>query len=109
LNREPPTGEQVSDLKSAAERPLGRSGVSVPALGVGTNRWNASKSNQARLKETLSAALDVGVGFFDTTEVHGFSRSEAALGKAARGARLATEARRSRDPDPGGDEARTRP
>jgi aryl-alcohol dehydrogenase-like predicted oxidoreductase len=84
LNWEPPTGEQVSNLKSAAERPLGRSGVSVPALGVGTNRWNAIKSNQARLKETLSAALDVGVGFFDTAEIYGFGRSEAALGKAAR-------------------------
>jgi aryl-alcohol dehydrogenase-like predicted oxidoreductase len=65
-------------------RPLGRSGISVPALGVGTNRWNASASNQARFRDTLAAALDAGMGFFDTAEVYSFGRSETALGQAAR-------------------------
>ena len=69
---------------SGTERPLGRSGVCVPALGVGTNRWNAGEPGQARLNHTLAAALDVGMGFFDTAEVYSFGRSERALGLAAR-------------------------
>jgi aryl-alcohol dehydrogenase-like predicted oxidoreductase len=68
---------------SGTERPLGRSGISVPALGVGTNRWNASGSGEARLRDTLTAALDVGMGFFDTAEVYSAGRSEVALGEAA--------------------------
>jgi len=69
---------------SGTERPLGRSGVSVPALGVGTNRWNTGEPGQARLNETLAAAVDVEMGFFDTAEVYGFGRSERAVGAAAR-------------------------
>jgi aryl-alcohol dehydrogenase-like predicted oxidoreductase len=76
--------EQTSDLQSATERPLGSSGISVPALGVGTNRWNNDASKQARLRDTLAAAIDAGVGFFDTAEVYGFGRSETAIGQAAR-------------------------
>jgi aryl-alcohol dehydrogenase-like predicted oxidoreductase len=69
---------------SATERPLGRSGVSVPALGVGTNRWSTGGPGQARLNETLAAAVDVGMGFFDTAEIYSFGRSERAVGVAAR-------------------------
>ena len=70
--------------ESATERPLGRSGVSVPALGVGTNRWNCDAPDQARLWDTLAAALDMGTGFFDTAEIYHHGRSEIALGEAAR-------------------------
>jgi aryl-alcohol dehydrogenase-like predicted oxidoreductase len=66
------------------ERPLGRSGIRAPALGVGTNRWNASGPEQERLRETLAAALDEGVGFFDTAEGYNAGGSETALGDAAR-------------------------
>jgi aryl-alcohol dehydrogenase-like predicted oxidoreductase len=69
---------------SGTERPLGQSGVSVPALGVGTNRWNTGEPGQASLNETLAAAVDVGMGFFDTAEVYGCGRSELAVGVAAR-------------------------
>ena len=75
--------EHTSDLRSASRRPLGRSGISVPAFGVGTNRWNTDASNQARLNDRLAAAIDVGLGFVDTAEVYGFGRSETALGRAA--------------------------
>jgi len=70
--------------ESGIRRPLGRSGIDVPAIGVGTNRWNASGSGQARLADTLAAALDTGMGFFDTAEVYSAGRSEMALGEAAR-------------------------
>jgi aryl-alcohol dehydrogenase-like predicted oxidoreductase len=66
------------------ERPLGRSGISAPALGVGTNRWDASGPDQARLRDALAAALDAGMGFFDTAEGYNAGRSETALGEAAR-------------------------
>jgi aryl-alcohol dehydrogenase-like predicted oxidoreductase len=69
---------------SPAGRPLGGSGISVPALGVGTNRWNTSGPDQGRLEDTLSAAVDAGMGFFDTAEVYSSGRSEIALGEAAR-------------------------
>jgi aryl-alcohol dehydrogenase-like predicted oxidoreductase len=65
-------------------RPLGRSGISVPALGVGTNRWNASKLDQARLRDTFAAAVDAEMGLFDTAELYSSGRSETALGQAAR-------------------------
>jgi aryl-alcohol dehydrogenase-like predicted oxidoreductase len=70
--------------ESGTRRPLGRSGISVPALGVGTNRWDARGPDQARLRDTLAAALDAGTGFFDTAEVYNAGRSEIALGEAAR-------------------------
>ena len=70
--------------ETGTDRPLGRSGISVPALGVGTNRWNSSAPDQARLRDTLAAALDAGMGFFDTAEVYSSGRSETALGRAAR-------------------------
>ncbi len=68
----------------APARPLGRSGVGVPALGVGTNRWSTSGPSQTRLQDTLTAALDTGMGFFDTAEVYSFGRSERVIGRAAR-------------------------
>jgi aryl-alcohol dehydrogenase-like predicted oxidoreductase len=70
--------------ESGTRRPLGRSGIDVPAIGVGTNRWNVGGSGQARLRDTLAAALDTGMGFFDTAEVYSAGRSETALGEAAR-------------------------
>ena len=70
--------------ESGTYRHLGGSGISVPALGVGTNRWNTARSKRARLGDTLSAALDAGMGFFDTAEVYGMGRSETVLGGAAR-------------------------
>ena len=65
-------------------RRLGRSGISVPALGVGTNGWTTKEPVQSRLPETWAAAIDAGTGFFDTAEVYSFGLSEAAIGRTAR-------------------------
>jgi aryl-alcohol dehydrogenase-like predicted oxidoreductase len=70
--------------ESGIKRQLGGSGLSVPALGVGTNRWDTSGSGQARLRDTFAAVLDAGMGFFDTAEIYSAGRSELGLGKAAR-------------------------
>lgn len=69
--------------ESGTGRPLGGSGISVPAIGVGTNRWNASGPDQARLRDTLAAAADAGMGLFDTAEAYHAGRSEIALREAA--------------------------
>jgi aryl-alcohol dehydrogenase-like predicted oxidoreductase len=70
--------------ESGTGRPLGGSAISVPPLGVGTDRWNASGPGQARLRDTLAAALDTGMGSFDTAEAYSAGRSELALGESAR-------------------------
>ena len=50
-------------------RALGRSGVRVPALGVGTNRWGRGRGAD-QLTPVFSAALDAGANLFDTAEVY---------------------------------------
>ncbi len=69
---------------SLSLRRLGRSGISVPALGVGTNAWTTKEPVQSRLPGTWTAAIDAGTAFFDTAEVYGFGRSEAAIGRVTR-------------------------
>jgi aryl-alcohol dehydrogenase-like predicted oxidoreductase len=51
-------------------RALGRSGLRVPALGVGTNRWGLPKKDASVLLPVFSAALDAGANLFDTAEVY---------------------------------------
>ena len=65
------------------QRPLGASGIVVPAVGVGTNRWGGRASDPARLAEAYTAALDAGVGFFDTAEIYSGGKSERAVGTEA--------------------------
>jgi aryl-alcohol dehydrogenase-like predicted oxidoreductase len=67
-----------------AQRQLGRSGISVPAIGVGTNCWDTKGPVQGRMRETWTAAIDAGTGFFDTAEVYYFGRSEMAIGRTTR-------------------------
>jgi aryl-alcohol dehydrogenase-like predicted oxidoreductase len=65
-------------------RALGRSGLRVPALGVGTNRWGVSGKGADELLPVFSAALDAGANLFDTAEVYSFGRSERAIGECMR-------------------------
>ena len=47
-------------------RRLGASGVTVPAIGVGTNRWGVRDTDETRVQQAYSTARDAGVGFFDS-------------------------------------------
>lgn len=64
------------------QRTLGSSGLTVSALGVGTNRWGGGRDkSNARVFQTFQAALDNGLNFFDTAEVYTHGESERLLGE----------------------------
>lgn len=66
--------------KQGPTRPLGRTGLSVSSLGIGTNRWRQGDNDEAVL-ETYKALLDGGVDLVDTAEVYGFGKSERLIGE----------------------------
>jgi aryl-alcohol dehydrogenase-like predicted oxidoreductase len=63
-------------------RVLGRSGMHIPALGVGTNRWGLRGKGADQLIPVFSSALDAGANLFDTAEV--YIGSEKAIGECSR-------------------------
>jgi len=90
------------------QRTLGRSGIAVGALGLGTARIGGLgysrrgdcetalvPSAVQESKRAIRAAIDRGVTFFDKADVYGAGRSECLLGEALRGLRrkvvIATE------------------
>jgi aryl-alcohol dehydrogenase-like predicted oxidoreductase len=61
---------------------LGKSGVIVPAMGVGTMLWTPGGSiSEKTIMETYGACIDNGLNFFDTAEIYGNGSSERVLGK----------------------------
>jgi myo-inositol catabolism protein IolS len=72
------------------KRTLGKSGIEVTEVGLGL--WAAGGSDWGPTddREVLSAidtALDLGVTFFDTSDVYGNGHSEELLGKSMKGRR----------------------
>ena len=69
-------------------RPLGRTGVQVSELCLGTmmfGAWgNPDHDDSTRI---IHAALDAGVNFVDTADVYSAGESEVILGKALKGRR----------------------
>jgi aryl-alcohol dehydrogenase-like predicted oxidoreductase len=82
------------DASQARLRELGKTGLKVSALGVGTNRWRAG-ANDAAVFEAYQAAQDGGISFFDSAELYGRGQSERLLGECVRrdgrGAVIATK------------------
>ena len=70
-------------MQTVPLRPLGKTGVEVPAVGVGTNRWSYG-ANDVPVFETYKALLDAGGAFIDTAEVYGFGKSERLIGDCLR-------------------------
>ncbi|MGI0131959.1 MAG: aldo/keto reductase [Thermoplasmata archaeon] len=63
------------------DHPLGRTGKTHPALGLGLwalGRW--TRGDEDRTAATLTRAIARGVRWFDTAEVYGSGRSERLLG-----------------------------
>lgn len=65
-------------------RQLGRSGVRVSVIGLGTNQFGGPV-DQTGVNNIIDAALDLGVNFIDTADVYQDGRSEETLGVALKG------------------------
>jgi aryl-alcohol dehydrogenase-like predicted oxidoreductase len=65
-------------------RHLGRSGLQVSTIGLGTNRFGG-KVDQAGVNAIIDAAIDLGINLIDTADVYTEGNSERTLGEALKG------------------------
>lgn len=65
-------------------RRLGRSGLQVSELSLGSWITYANQVDVAAAAEMLAAAFDAGVNFFDNAEVYALGKSEQVMGEAFR-------------------------
>ena len=70
-------------------RPLGCSGLSVSAIGLGCMGMSEfyGPSDDEQSLATLAAALDLGINFFDTADMYGVGHNERLLGRFLKGRR----------------------
>ncbi len=69
--------------------PLGKTGIMITPVGVGTWAWGdrlvwgygGSAYDDSDIQEAFDVSLDNGANWFDTAEVYGMGRSERFLGK----------------------------
>jgi aryl-alcohol dehydrogenase-like predicted oxidoreductase len=71
-----------ADPKRIPHRPLGRTGESVSAIGVGG--FHLSKPSEKEAIAIVRTALDSGINFFDNSWDYADGKSEERLGKALR-------------------------
>lgn len=71
------------------QRSLGRSGLSVSAIGLGCMGMSEfyGPSDDEQSLATLAAALDLGINFFDTADMYGVGHNERLLGRFLKGRR----------------------
>ena len=62
-------------------RKLGSSGLKISAIGLGTNQFGG-KVDQQGVTKIISAAVDLGINFFDTANMYQSGRSEETIGHA---------------------------
>ena len=67
-------------------RHLGRSGLQVSAVGLGTNNFGGRMDARASAR-VVDASLDQGINLIDTANIYGGSLSEEYIGKALKGKR----------------------
>jgi aryl-alcohol dehydrogenase-like predicted oxidoreductase len=65
-------------------RQMGKSGVRVSVIGLGTNQFGR-KVEQALVNDVIDAAIDLGINFIDTADVYTGGNSETTLGIALQG------------------------
>jgi aryl-alcohol dehydrogenase-like predicted oxidoreductase len=66
-------------------RNLGKSGVKVSVIGLGTNRFGLETVPQAAVNNMIDAALDLGINFIDSADIYTKGQSETTLGNALKG------------------------
>ncbi len=85
-------------------RPLGRSPLTVSALGLGCMSMSGiyGRGDEAEAVAVIQHAVDRGVDFLDSSDMYGWGHNEALLGRAIRGRRdrvvLATKFGQVRNP-----------
>lgn len=65
-------------------RQMGKAGVRVSVLGLGTNRFG-TKVTQEDVNNVIDASIDLGINFIDTADVYTGGDSEKTLGVALKG------------------------
>ena len=65
-------------------RRLGRSGLQVSVLSLGSWVTYHNQVDVAAAKEMLAAAMDAGVNFYDNAEVYALGKSETVMGEAVK-------------------------
>ena len=68
-------------------RQLGKSGVRVSVIGLGTNRFGHERVPQAEVNRVMDAAADLGINHLDSANIYTGGRSEETLGEALKGRR----------------------
>ena len=63
---------------------LGRSGMKVSRVCVGTNMFGAGYVDDDRAESVIDAAFDAGINFIDTADAYNSGHSEVVVGKAVR-------------------------
>jgi aryl-alcohol dehydrogenase-like predicted oxidoreductase len=86
-------------------RPLGRTGMQVSPLCLGTMMFGSwGNTDEPECHRIVAMALDAGINFVDTADVYDFGVSEEILGRALKGRRddvvLATKFHNAMDGDP---------
>jgi aryl-alcohol dehydrogenase-like predicted oxidoreductase len=87
------------------KRTLGNSSLAVSAVGLGCMSMSNvyGKGDEAESTAVVHHALDLGVNFFDSSDMYGWGQNEELLGRALRGRRdevvLATKFGNLRKPD----------
>lgn len=87
------------------KRTLGKSSLAVSAVGLGCMSMSNvyGKGDEAECIAVVHRALDLGVNFFDSSDMYGWGQNEELLGRALRGRRdevvLATKFGNLRKPD----------
>lgn len=65
-------------------RTLGRSGLKVSAISIGSWRTFGQQEDQAATEACMKAAYDAGINYFDGAEAYGNGAAERAMGKVLR-------------------------
>jgi aryl-alcohol dehydrogenase-like predicted oxidoreductase len=86
-------------------RQLGKSGIRVSVIGLGTNRFGHEKMPQEEVNRVLASAVDLGINFLDSADVYTGGRSEETIGSALQGGKrsqfvIATKFYNSTGPGP---------
>lgn len=77
-------------MTAIEKRIMGKSGIEVTKIGlglwaIGGDEWGEVDDRESL--EMISAALDLGINFYDTADVYGNGHSETLLGRAMKGRR----------------------